>query len=132
MKKIPIATNAAPPSIGTHTQALRVGDFVFTTAQTGRHPNTGVLAEGLAAQTRQMLANVEAVLNAAGCTPADLVKVTLMFKDLSYFKPIDEIYAAWVPDKGVAPLPCRTAFVAAELPAGALVMMDVVAVFPGS
>ncbi|MCL4105533.1 UNVERIFIED_CONTAM: hypothetical protein GTU68_057408 [Idotea baltica] len=127
MKKIPITTNAAPPSIGTHTQALRVGDLVFTTAQTGRDPRTGALLEGLDAQTHQMLANIDAVLNASGCTRADIVKVTLLFQDLSYFKPIDEIYATWLPDRGVAPLPCRTAFAAANLPAGALVMMDVIA-----
>ena len=62
-KKIPIVTNAAPPSIGTHTQAIRVGDLVFTTGQTGRDPGTGILAEGVEAQTHQMLANVEAILN---------------------------------------------------------------------
>lgn len=132
MKKIPITTNAAPPSIGTHTQALRVGDLVFTTAQTGRDPRTGALKEGLDAQTHQMLANIDAVLNASGCTRADIVKVTLLFQDLGYFKPIDEIYAAWLPDRGVAPLPCRTAFAAANLPAGALVMMDVIAAAGGN
>ena len=77
MNKIRIATNAAPPSIGTHSQAIRTGDLVFLTGQTGRDPETGQLEEGLEAQTHRMLANVAAVLNAAGCTPADIVKVTL-------------------------------------------------------
>lgn len=130
-KKIPIVTNAAPPSIGTHTQAIRVGDLVFTTGQTGRDPGTGILAEGVEAQTHQMLANVEAILNAAGCTPGDIVKVTLILKDLKTYKKVDHIYAAWLPDRGVAPYPVRTSFVALELPAGAHVMLDVIAAYPG-
>ena len=63
--KIRIATNAAPPSIGTHSQAIRTGDLVFLTGQTGRDPETGLLEEGLEAQTRRMLSNIDAVLNAA-------------------------------------------------------------------
>ncbi|NKB62472.1 MAG: hypothetical protein GKR95_16425 [Gammaproteobacteria bacterium] len=128
--KIPIATNAAPPSVGTHTQAIRVGDLVFTTGQTGRDLN-GKLAEGLEAQTRQMLANLEVILNAAGCSLSDIVRVNLMMADLKTFKAIDQIYAAWLPDRATSPLPTRSAHVAAQLPAGALVMMDVIAAYPG-
>lgn len=131
-KKIKIATNAAPPSIGTHSQAIRVGDLVFLTAQTGRDPNTGKLVEGgVEAQTKQMLANVEAILNAAGCTTDDIVKVTLLMAEIKDFKAIDVLYAAWLPGLGVTPLPARTAFAAHQLPAGALVMLEVVAAYPG-
>lgn len=129
--KIRIATNAAAPAIGTYSQAIRLGDLVFVTAQTGRNPETGKLEEGLEAQTRRMLANVEAILNAAGCTPADIVKVTLLMADIKDFKAVDVIYAAWLPGLGVMPLPARTAFQAGALPAGALVMLDVIAAFPG-
>ena len=130
--KIKIATNAAPPSIGTHSQAIRVGDLVFVTAQTGRDPNTGKLVEGgVEAQTRQMLANLEAILNAAGCTPGDIVRTTLLMADIKDFKAIDVIYAAWLPGLGVTPLPARTSFAAHALPAGALVMMEVTAAYPG-
>lgn len=125
-----IATNAAPPSTGTYSQALRVGDLVFVAGQTGRNPETGELEEGLDAQTRRMLANVSAVLNAAGCTPADVVKVTLLMKDIKDFKAIDLLYAAWLPGVGITPWPARTAFAAAALPAGALVMLEVVAAVP--
>ncbi|MBV9494767.1 MAG: RidA family protein [Acidobacteria bacterium] len=128
--KIRIATNAAPPSIGTHSQAVRTGDLVFVTGQTGRDPATGKLVDGLDAQTRQMLANVEAILNAAGCTPADVVKVTLLLADIKDFKAVDVLYAAWLPGMGVTALPARTAFQAAALPAGALVMLEVVAAYP--
>lgn len=130
VNKTRIATNAAPPSTGTHSQAIRTGDLVFVTGQTGRDPETGKLEEGLEAQTRRMLSNIEAILNAAGCTPADIVKVTLLLTDIKNFKAVDVIYAAWLPGRGVTPLPTRTAFAAAGLPAGALVMLEVVAAFP--
>jgi 2-iminobutanoate/2-iminopropanoate deaminase len=130
VNKISIATNAAPPSVGTHSQAIRTGDLVFVTAQTGRDHETGKLEEGVEAQTRRMLSNVEAILNAAGCSPADIVKVTLLMADIKNFKAIDAIYAAWLPGRDVTPLPARTAFAAAGLPAGALVMLEVVAAPP--
>jgi 2-iminobutanoate/2-iminopropanoate deaminase len=129
--KIRIMTNAAAPATGTYSQAIRTGDLVFVTAQTGRNNETGNLEEGLEAQTRRMLSNVEAILNAAGCSPADIVKSTLMLADIKDFKAVDVIYAAWLPGLGITALPVRTAFAAAALPAGALVMLDVVAAFPG-
>ncbi|MEK6336563.1 MAG: Rid family detoxifying hydrolase [Acidobacteriota bacterium] len=130
VNKTRIATNAAPPATGTYSQAIRTGDLVFVTAQTGRNPETGKLKDGLEAQTRRMFSNIDAILNAAGCSAADIVKVTLLLKDIKDFKAVDVIYSAWLPGLGVTPLPTRTAFQAAALPAGALVMMDVVAAFP--
>ena len=130
VNKTPVATNAAPPATGTYSQAIRTGDLVFVTGQTGRDPETGKLEEGLEAQTHRMLSNIEAVLNAAGCSLEDIVKTTLMMADLKDFKAIDKIYAAWLPSRDVTPLPACTAFVAAKLPAGALVMLEVVAAIP--
>ena len=130
VNKIRIATNAGPPAQGTYSQAIRTGDLVFVTAQTGRNPETGKLEDGLEAQTRRMLWNVEAILNAAGCTLADIVKVTLMLKDIKDFKPVDAIYSGWLPGQGVTAWPARTAFATSALPAGALVMLEVVAAFP--
>jgi len=130
VNKTKITTNAAPPATGTFSQAIRTGDLVFLTAQTGRDPGTGKLEEGLEAQTRRMLSNIDAILNAAGCSPADIVKVTLLLADIKDFKAVDAIYSAWLPGRGVTPLPVRTAFAAASLPAGALVMLDVIAAFP--
>src|SRR6185436_8916348 len=130
VNKTRIKTDAAPPALGTYSQAIRTGDLVFLTGQTGRDPDTGKLEEGLEAQTRRILSNVDAVLNAAGCSPADIVKVVLLLADIKDFKAVDQIYAAWLPGLGVTPLPTRTAFAALALPAGALVMMDVIAAFP--
>jgi len=128
--KIRIMTNAAAPAMGTYSKAIRSGDLVFVTAQTGRNNETGKLEEGLEAQTRRMLENVEAILNAAGCSPADIVKSTLLLADIKDFKAVDAIYAAWLPGLGITALPVRTAFQVAALPAGALVMLDVIAAYP--
>ena len=130
VNKTRIKTDAAPPALGTYSQAIRTGDLVFVTAQTGRDPDTGKLEDGLEAQTRRMLSNIDAILNAAGCSPADIVKVTLLLADIKDFKAVDQIYSAWLPGLGITPLPARTAFVALSLPAGALVMLDVVAAVP--
>ena len=130
VNKTRIKTDAAPPALGTYSQAIRTGDLVFVTAQTGRDPDTGKLEEGLEAQTRRMLSNIDAILNAAGWSAADIVKVTLLLADIKDFKAVDQIYAAWLPGLGITPLPARTAFAAASLPAGALVMLDVIAAFP--
>jgi len=131
-RKMPISTYAAPPAVGTYSQAIRSGNLVFLTAQTGRNVATGELEEGLDAQTHRMLANVDAVLNAAGCTPADIVKVTLYMADIKDFKAIDAIYAAWLPGRGITALPARTALAALGLPAGAKVMLEVVAAYPAT
>jgi 2-iminobutanoate/2-iminopropanoate deaminase len=128
--KIKIATNAAPPATGTYSQAIRTGNLVFLTGQTGRDPNTGKLEDGLEAQTRRTLSNIDAVLNASGCSAADIVKVTLLLANITDFKEVDAIYAAWLPGRGVTPLPARTAVGGVDLPHGALMMLEVVAAFP--
>jgi 2-iminobutanoate/2-iminopropanoate deaminase len=126
--KIRISTNAAPPATGTYSQAIRTGDLIFVTGQTGRDPSTGRLEDGLEAQARRMMSNLGAILNAAGSSPADIVKVTLMLADIKDFKAVDVIYSAWLPGLGITALPARTTFAVASLPAGALVMLDIVAV----
>jgi 2-iminobutanoate/2-iminopropanoate deaminase len=137
VNKTPVATTAAPPAKGTFSQAIRTGDLVFVGGQTGRDPETGKLEDGLEAQTRRMLSNVEAILNAAGCSQEDIVQTTLLMADLKDFKAVDMIYATWLPEgitarsgRGITPLPARTAFAVAGLPAGALVMLEVVAAIP--
>lgn len=130
VNKTKITTNAAPPAIGTYSQAIRTGDLVFVTGMTGRNPSTGELESGLDAQTRRMLANIDAILNAAGCSAEDIVKATLILSDIKDFKAVDLIYAAWLPGLGITAWPARTAFAALGLPAGALVMLEVVAAFP--
>ena len=128
--KTRIMTNAAAPAIGTYSQAIRTGDLIFVTAQTGRNSETGKLEEGLEAQTLQTFTNVDAILNACGCSNADIVKVTMLLADINDFKAVDALYAKWLPGIGITALPARTAFAVAGLPHGALIMLEVVAAFP--
>src|SRR4051794_13582688 len=95
-QKSAILTPGAP-AIPSATQAVRAGRLVFVSGLTGGEPGSGALAEGLEAQTRRLLANVDAVLAEAGCTNADLVAVTLKFTDLGFFRPVDAIYIRWLP-----------------------------------
>jgi 2-iminobutanoate/2-iminopropanoate deaminase len=127
--KIRIQTNAAPPATGTYTQAIRTGNLVFVTGQTGRNPDTSKLEDGLEAQTDRVFSNITAVLNAAGCSPGGIVKATLILDDMKDFKKVDQMYAAWLPDDRVVCNPARLVF-EADLPHEALVMLDVVATYP--
>ena len=83
-----IATTDIPPGTGTYTPAIRAGAFVFLTAQTGRSPETGQLAEGLEGQTRAMLENIDRILSASGCSRKDIVRVTLLLADIVDFKAV--------------------------------------------
>jgi 2-iminobutanoate/2-iminopropanoate deaminase len=122
-------TRDAPPAVAA-TQAVQIGRLVFVSGQTGRDPTSGALVEGLAAQTRRLFANIDAILAGAGCTNADLVAVTLKFIDLSFFREVDAIYIRWLPPWSDAPLPTTTAFVVDALPGGALVELDAVTAIP--
>ena len=124
--KIRIQTQAAPPATGTYTQAIRTANLVFVTGQTGRNPNTSKLEDGLEAQTLRVFSNITAVLHAAGCSPGDIVRSTLILDDMKDFAAIDQMYAAWLGDERVICNPTRTLF-QAGLPHDALVMLDVVA-----
>lgn len=132
-EKIRIEADGAPAATGTYSHAIRYGDLVFVTGQTGRDPRTCELEDGLEAQTRRVLANIEAVLSAAGCSPANILKATLILADMGDFKPVDSLYAAWLSNGGSnggkSPNPARTVL-QAPLPHGALMMLDVIASHP--
>lgn len=126
-----IAATAVPPGTGTYTPAIRAGELLFLTGQTGWSHETGKLAEDLEGQTRTMLENVDKLLSASGCSREDIVQVKVILTDMADFKAVDHLYAQWLPDRGEAPYPTRTAFQAVALPAGAKVMMEVTALFRG-
>src|SRR5512138_757545 len=89
-----IATSAAPAAIGPYSQAVRAGDFVFTSGQLGLDPATQLLRSGVVAQTEQAMNNLAAVLSTAGCTFADVVKTTIFLADLADFKAVNAAYGA--------------------------------------
>lgn len=122
MRKTIHAENA-PAAVGPYVHAVEAGDFVYTSGQIGLVPATGVLAEGVEAQAEQALQNIQAVLAAAGCTMADVVKTTVFLADIADFGKINEIYAKYFTGE----TPARSCLQAGALPKGALFEIEVVA-----
>lgn len=128
--KAPIHTDAAPAAIGPYSQAIRSGDLLFASGQVGFDPATGLLVEGgVAAQTERVLANVAAVLAAAGLTFAHVVKTTVFLKRMDDFATVNALYAKAFAPEGVVP-PARSTVEVARLPKDALVEIEVIARYP--
>ena len=123
MKKV-ISTQKAPSAIGPYSQAVKVGNLVYTSGQIPIDPATGVFVEGgIKEQTRQSLLNVKAVLEEAGMTMADVVKTTVFMADMNDFADMNAVYAEFFSE----PYPARSAVAVKTLPKGALVEIEVVA-----
>lgn len=124
MNKETVATDRAPKAIGPYEQAIKVGEFVYTAGQIPIDPKTGNLVEAdIAAQTRQVLENLKAVLDAAGSSLDRVVKATVFLKNMADFGVMNEVYAQYL---GQAK-PARSTVAVAELPRGALIEIDFVA-----
>jgi len=125
-KKI-IATTDAPAAIGPYSQAVRVGDMLFTSGQIPIDPKTGNLVEGgITEQTHQVLKNLGAVLAAAGVSFDHVVKTTVFLKNMGDFAAMNEVYATVFAAKGVLP-PARSTVEVAALPKGSLVEIECLA-----
>lgn len=123
----PIASAAAPPAIGPYSQAVAVGGLLFTAGQVGLDPASGGLVEGgFEPQARRVLANLHAVLAAAGCGFADVVKANVFITDFAHFPTLNTIYAEAMGDHR----PARTTVAVSALPKGALLEIDLVARIP--
>ena len=123
MKKI-IATESAPKALGPYSQAVEMNKMLFTSGQIGLNPATGILAEGIEAQTRQTLNNIKAILEAAGYGMQTIVKCTCILKNMNDFAAMNAVYAEFFTSEP----PARAAFQACSLPKDALVEIDAVAV----
>ena len=125
-KKI-IATTDAPAAIGPYSQAVRVGDTLFTSGQIPIDPKTGNLVAGdITEQTHQVLKNLGAVLAAAGVSFDHVVKTTVFLKNMSDFTAMNEVYATAFAADGVLP-PARSTVEVAALPKGSLVEIECIA-----
>ena len=93
MSKDIIQTGGAPAAIGPYSQAVRAGNTVYLSGQIGLDPATGNLREGIEAQARQVIANLQAVAEAAGGSLDDIVKITLLLADMGDFTTVNEIMA---------------------------------------
>ena len=119
-----ISTKKAPAAIGPYSQAIRVGNLVYTSGQIPIDPATGAFVEGgIREQTRQSLTNVRAILAEAGLAMSDVVKTTVFMADMNDFAEMNAVYAEFFAE----PYPARSAVAVKTLPKGALVEIEVVA-----
>ena len=120
-----VATEAAPQAIGPYSQAIQIGNFVFTSGQIPIDPKTGAFVEGgIAEQTEQVLRNLAEVLRAAGTSLEAVVKTTVYLADMGDFAAMNEVYGRYFSNEP----PARSTVQAARLPRDARVEIDVIAV----
>jgi 2-iminobutanoate/2-iminopropanoate deaminase len=124
MERQVVSTDQAPKAIGPYSQAIRVGDFVFCAGQAGLEPATGVLVKGgIEAETRRVLQNLAAVLQAAGSSMSRVVKTTVFLTNMDEFQKMNAVYAEFFPS---AP-PARSTVQVSRLPKDACVEIEVIA-----
>ncbi len=119
-----VHSDRAPAAVGPYSQAVQAGGFLFTAGQIGLDPDTGTMVgDGVEEQTRQVLSNLKAVLEAAGASFSRVVKTTIYLANMADFAQVNEIYGEVF---GQDP-PARSTVQVAALPLGARVEMDVIA-----
>lgn len=124
MKRI-IKTDAAPAAIGPYSQAVEINGTLYISGQVAIDPATGKLAEGdVKVQTQQVMKNIEAILKAAGYSFVEVVKSTCFLTDMANFKAMNEVYGQYYFENQ----PARAAFAVKELPLGALIEIETIAV----
>lgn len=124
MKRI-ISTPNAPRAIGPYSQAVETGNMIFISGQVPIDPETGKLISGdIKMQTERVMRNIEAILTAAGCTFQNVLKTTCLLSDISNFKAMNEVYGTYFQTDP----PARAAYAVKDLPLGALVEIETIAV----
>jgi 2-iminobutanoate/2-iminopropanoate deaminase len=123
MTRHAVTATGGPKPVGPYSHAIEANGFVFVSGFVGVDPATGVLRDGIEAQAEQALRNITAVLDAASCTFADVVKCTVFLADIADFAAFNGVYATFMPD----PPPARSTFAVAALPLGALVEIEAIA-----
>lgn len=118
-----ITTTHAPAAIGPYSQAIKTDSLIFASGQLGLIPATGKLAEGVEAQAHQALANIAALLQAAGSSMDQIVKTTIFLANLADFATVNAIYAKAFTGSP----PARSTVQVAALPLGGLVEIEVIA-----
>ena len=122
MSKTVVSSDNAPAAIGPYSPGIQAGNMVFLSGQLGIDPATGKMPEGVEAQAKQSLANVEALLTAAGATFADVVKTTVYLADIADFAAFNEVYAKYFISK-----PARSCVAVKALPKGVLCEIEAIA-----
>ncbi|MFO7880613.1 MAG: RidA family protein [Bacteroidota bacterium] len=117
-------TDKAPKAIGPYSQAVEANGMLFISGQVPVDPATGKIPEGIEAQTEQVMKNIGAILEEAGYTYADVIKSTCLLSDMASFKAMNQVYGKYYAENP----PARAAFAVKELPLGALVEIETIAV----
>jgi 2-iminobutanoate/2-iminopropanoate deaminase len=124
MTRQAISTTSAPAAVGPYSQGIALDGLVFCSGQIGLDPASGVLVDGgVEAQAERALQNLSAVLDAAGCTFADVVKTTVFLAVIDDFAAVNAVYARFMPD----PPPARSTFAVGALPKGARIEIEAIA-----
>lgn len=124
MSKEAVETDNAPKAIGPYVQAIKANGFVYTAGQIPLDPKTGnIVGSDISAQTRQVLENLKAVLAASGSSLEQVVKATVFLKSMADFAAMNEVYAHYLGNAK----PARSTVAVAELPRGALIEIDFIA-----
>jgi len=127
MTRTAVSTADAPKAVGPYSQAIIADGFVFCAGQVGLDPASGQIVEGgVIAEAERALGNLRAVLAAAGCTFADVVKTTVFLTDSNDFTAVNELYGTFVTE----PPPARSTVTVAQLPRGARIEIEAIAVKP--
>lgn len=118
-----VHTTNAPAAIGPYSQAIQAGDFTYVSGQIGVDPKTGEVAEGIEAQTHQVLKNLQAILTEANRDFSHVVKFTIFLSSMDDFTTVNEIYGSYLNK----PYPARATVEVSRLPKDVAVEMDVIA-----
>jgi reactive intermediate/imine deaminase len=119
-----IHTDAAPASIGPFSQAIRDGDRIFVSGQGAVDPETGdIVSQDIKEQTAKTLENIEAILEAAGCSLSNIVKSTVFVTDMDNYDAVNEVYGEYMTE----PYPARSAIEVRDLPVDIGVEIEVIA-----
>ena len=124
MKRTPINTSHAPAAVGPYSQAIRCGQYVYTSGQLALDPTSGKLfGEDVQAQTHRVMQNLQAVLTSAGASLETVIKTTIFLTSMSDFQAMNTVYESYFHDL----FPARSTIAVAELPLKALVEIECIA-----
>lgn len=123
MSKSVIATTKAPAAIGPYSQAIQVGDLIFTSGMIPVIPETGEIVEGIENQARQALTNVKSLLESQNRSMSDIIKTTLFIKNMDDFAKVNEVYATFFEGD----FPARSCVEVARLPKDVLIEVEAIA-----
>ena len=126
MSKQIIQTDKAPKAVGPYSQAVRIGNLLFCSGQIPLDASTGqMVGTDVATQSKQVMKNIQGLLESTGLKYTDIVKTTIFLKNMGDFATVNEIYSSFL----TAPFPARSTVEVAALPKGALVEIECIATF---